>query len=216
MSSHDILERLIQTVARLAERVRHLEVVEIVAANLPAHTHAGAGQGGTVAHSATTGQGVNDHHNKSHAHTVADGSGAIATDQAVDIQSSLRVDSIVNDTGLAAGTYTPSLTNVANLDGSTVYVCQYLRVGNVVTVSGRVDVNPTTTATSTQLGISLPIAVGDFTASNQLGGVASSLTSPGEVAGIYADTVNERAQMQWITSDTANHAMLFTFTYLVV
>src|SRR5438093_13362661 len=35
---------------------------------------------------------------------------------------------------LDAGTYTPTLTNSVNVAASTAYVCQYLRVGAVVTV----------------------------------------------------------------------------------
>jgi hypothetical protein len=42
------------------------------------HDHADAAGGGTVAHSATTGQGTDDHHAKSHAHDGADGSGTVA------------------------------------------------------------------------------------------------------------------------------------------
>jgi hypothetical protein len=106
MSSHDVLERLIGAVARLAERVRHLEVVEIVAANLPSHTHAGAGQGGTVTHAITTGQTVNDHHDKSHSHTVADGSGAIASDQNISTTKNYQGQTAsINDD--AATSFTP-------------------------------------------------------------------------------------------------------------
>src|SRR5438552_1367658 len=37
-----------------------------------------------------------------------------------------------------SGSYTPRLTNVANLSASTAYTCQWMRVGNTVTVSGKV------------------------------------------------------------------------------
>lgn len=58
---------------------------------------------------------------------------------------------------VAAGTYTPTLTAVANVSTSTPSVMQWLRVGNTVTVSGRVDVKATAVAL-TQIGISLPVA----------------------------------------------------------
>lgn len=43
-----------------------LSSTAIVAGDLPAHTHAGAGQGGTIAHAVTTGQTTDDHHAQVH------------------------------------------------------------------------------------------------------------------------------------------------------
>lgn len=115
---------------------------------------------------------------------------------------------------LAYGTYTPTLTNVANLDSSTAYACQYLRVGSVVTVSGRVDVDPTTITTQTDLGISLPVA-SNFANSNECGGTAAS---PGvlQVAAINADATNDRAFLRFISTDTGSRSMAFSFTYLII
>lgn len=111
------------------------------------------------------------------------------------------------------GTYTPTLTNVSNLDASTAYACQYLRVGNTVTVSGQFDANATTAATDTLLSISLPIA-STFAASNQLGGVAMNNVNAGNAAAIYAS--GGIARVQWLPSVNTNQSYLFTFTYLVV
>lgn len=115
---------------------------------------------------------------------------------------------------LASGTYTPTLTNVLNLDASTAFQCQYLRVGAVVTVSGQFSVDPTATGL-TRLGISLPIA-SNFGATSDLGGCANSIAVASESAGIHADTTNDRAQVNWITTTTANNSMYFTFTYEVI
>lgn len=112
------------------------------------------------------------------------------------------------------GVYTPTLTNVANLDASTAFECQYMRVGNTVTVSGKVDVDPTLTATTTRLGISLPIT-SNFGATEDLGGVAFSTTAV-EGAGIFADATNDRAEMRWVSVGTSNAAMHFTFSYAVI
>lgn len=131
------------------------------------------------------------------------------------ITGSLQVDTIVNDTGLAHGKYTPTLTNVANLAASTAYECQYIRVGNTITVSGKVDVDPTLAVTSTQLGISLPVA-SNFGAAEDCAGTAFSPTISGMGAAILADTTNDRAQMQFVSSDTNSNAMYFTFTYEVL
>lgn len=115
----------------------------------------------------------------------------------------------------SSSVYTPTLTNVANLSASTAYECQYSRVGNTVTVSGRVDVDPTTTLTSTQLGISLPIA-SNFGATEDCAGVAYAPGIAAQGAGILADATNDRAQMQWMAADVTNQAMYFTFTYQVI
>lgn len=116
---------------------------------------------------------------------------------------------------LDSGTYTPTLTNVANLDASTAYECQYLRVGSTVTVSGRVDVDPTTTATNTHLGISLPIA-SNFAALNECGGAAFARLIAGQGAAILGDSTNNRAAMIWGAVDTTNQAMYFSFTYRII
>ena len=117
--------------------------------------------------------------------------------------------------GLRSGAYTPTLTNVANLDASTAYECQYLRVGSVVVVSGKVDVDPTLAATSTQLGISLPI-VSNLGASEDCAGTAFAAGVAGQGAAILGDTANDRAQMQWVSGDLANRGMFFIFAYQVL
>lgn len=116
--------------------------------------------------------------------------------------------------GLASGVYTPILTNTTNLAASTAYQCQYLRVGDVVAVAGKADVDPTG-AGSCVLGISLPIASA-FTTGLECGGVAFAIGVAGQGAGIFADATNDRMTMQWIAVDTANRGMFFTATYLVV
>lgn len=115
----------------------------------------------------------------------------------------------------SSGTYTPTLTNVANLDASTAYQCQYLRVGNTVTVSGRVDIDPTLPATTTQLGISLPVA-SNIGAVEDVAGVGSSPGIAAQVMAILGDVTNDRAELNWKSSDTTNQATYFTFTYRVI
>lgn len=112
-------------------------------------------------------------------------------------------------------TYTPTLTNVANLDASTAYSCQYMQVGNTVTVSGKVDVDPTVTVTSTRLGISLPVA-SNLANENELGGVAFCPAIAGQGAAIKADATNNRAEMIWLAGDVNNQSMFFTFSYRII
>lgn len=114
-----------------------------------------------------------------------------------------------------SGTYTPTLTNVTNVAASTAYECQYMRVGSTVSVSGKVDVDPTAATTVTQLGISLPIA-SNFGVAEDCAGVASSSDIISESAAILADATNNRAEMNWITTSLANHTMYFSFEYQVI
>jgi len=119
---------------------------------------------------------------------------------------------------IASGTYTPTLNNTSNIDSSTSAVCQYTRVGNVVTVSGTVSVDTTTTALATTLGLSLPIA-SNFATGTQLSGCGVSINGAGTSVvpvAISADTVNDRASLNWPAADTTNRPITFTFTYLIV
>lgn len=117
---------------------------------------------------------------------------------------------------VAAGIYTPVAVNVANLDATpSLSECQYMRVGNVVTVSGVATVNPTLVATVTQLGIPLPIA-SNFAAVEDCAGTAFASGIAGQGAAIIADASNNRAEMQWISGDVTNQTMQFIFTYQVI
>jgi len=113
---------------------------------------------------------------------------------------------------LASGTYTPTLTGVANIDAVTAYACKYLRVGNIVHVAGKMDVDATAVAL-TQIGISLPIASNLATDGDARGG-ASSLVP--ETMVIRGDAVNDRAEMIYTAVSTANHGVSFWFTYEII
>jgi hypothetical protein len=119
------------------------------------------------------------------------------------------------DGNVFSGTYTPTLTNTTNIAASTAYVCQYMRVGSVVTVSGRVDIDPTV-AGRIVLGLSLPIASA-LTAAEQLGGtfVAAGVTTV-NLGSIGADATNDRATFDGVVADVANRSYHFSFTYRVL
>lgn len=119
---------------------------------------------------------------------------------------------------VGSGTYTPTLTNVANLAASTARLTQWIRVANVVFVAGQFDLDPTTTATLTQVGISLPIASA-IANTFELGGTASapSLSAANsDSAAIIGDAANDRAQIQWTPVDVSNQTWAFTFAYQVI
>lgn len=113
------------------------------------------------------------------------------------------------------GTYTPTLTAVANVDTATPSVCQWLRRGNVITVSGRVDIDCTAAAnTLTQVGMSLPVA-SDLTVSGQLAGGGGIGQATYQNFLCLGDTANNRATLQFLSNGTTSAAAFFSFTYLV-
>jgi hypothetical protein len=125
---------------------------------------------------------------------------------------------IINDTTLnvLSGTYTPTLTNVTNVASSSSAQCQYSRVGNTVTVSGMLQLDPTSASVSTVLGISLPIA-SNFTLFTHCSGAAAAKGSASLSGAIVADTANDRANLQFInTADIANNFWHFEFTYTIL
>lgn len=116
---------------------------------------------------------------------------------------------------LAAGTYTPTLTSGANIASSAVSgTCQYMRVGNVVTVSGYIAITPTAAATDTYLFMSLPIA-SDITADFQLGGTGACFNIQ-QSAGISGDAVTNAALFRYISVGTGAGGFSFLFTYRIL
>ncbi len=145
--------------------------------------------------------------------------GGIATLRNINGSGLITVTQNANDITIAAptvtgGTYTPTLTNQTNVSASTAYSCQWMRVDGVVTVSGKVDIDPTSNAVQTRLGISLPVA-SNFGANGDCGGVATCVDIS-QVAGISADVTNDRATLELICTSTANRTFWFTFTYRVI
>lgn len=130
------------------------------------------------------------------------------------ISTSLQVAGGAVLTALTAGVYTPTLTNVANLDSTTALECQYLRVGNTVTVSGMVTVDPTAATTSTYFRMTLPIASNLGTAQD-LGGAGAGNFFAESVA-ISGDTGTDTALLWFQSATTSSHDLTFTFTYQVI
>lgn len=114
---------------------------------------------------------------------------------------------------IASGTYTPTLFNTTNLDGSTSHQGSYKRVGNIVDVDVTLEVDPTLVTTLTQLGISLPIA-SNFTSEYECNGQGNSSTSS-DSGRVYADPTNDRAVYEFTSITTSNHKVGIHFSYEV-
>lgn len=124
---------------------------------------------------------------------------------------------------IASGTYTPTLFATTNLTAATIAqgTWQWMRVGNVVTVSGVVTVQTTAGApTNTLLGISLPLAsnIGATGISDLAGCATISTLTPaqGNAAGVFGDVANDRATMRW-QSGLASAGQIWSvhFTYTI-
>lgn len=118
--------------------------------------------------------------------------------------------------GLASGTYTPTLTNVANITASTAATTRYTRIGDIVSVYGVVDIDPTSATTVSQMTLSLPIA-SNFANASDCAGVAATGGVTGYSGSIVAGTVGDVALLTFTTAtDVASQTWGFTFGYTVI
>lgn len=124
-----------------------------------------------------------------------------------------KIESLAAD--IASGTYTPTLTHVANISVSGAYACQYLRVGNTVTVSGKVEIQALVVTTTTRFRITLPVASA-FTTDEDLAGVGTG-SAEAELYAIFADATNDEAEFYVQSINNTNqHDIYFTFTYRII
>ena len=119
------------------------------------------------------------------------------------------------DGNVFSGTYTPSLTNTTNIAASSISTCQYMRVGNVVTVSGQVTIDPTA-AGACNMKMTLPIASA-FASSRQAGGTFATVTSgQADQGSIIADATGDQFEFRFTAVNVASAVYAFHVTYLVV
>ena len=170
--------------------------------------------------------GTNDMPGKLLFKTTADGASAPTTRMQIDSAGTITLASgsglsiartavtapATTDGNVFSGTYTPTLTNTTNIAASTAFASQYMRVGNVVTVSGRVTIDPTATGSIT-LGVSLPIA-STFTANQQCCG--TSANAFGDAIQVIADSTNLRATFTGTVADAGARLYAYNFTYQVL
>lgn len=114
---------------------------------------------------------------------------------------------------IASGTYVPTLTGILNVDSATVGVFQFMRVGNVVHVSGSLSVDTTSSATTTQVDISLPVASDLTNQGHCVGAGAAGVTLFGYING---ETTNNRASYIFTSTGTGALTHLVHFTYLIL
>jgi hypothetical protein len=122
-----------------------------------------------------------------------------------------------SDGNVFSGTYIPSLFTVGanNVEAASAVTCQYMRVGNVVTVCGQFTVQVTTGGTSFTLGMSLPVASA-FAFQREAGGSFSAGSTALTMNFIAADGTNDRFLLSGIMTDTTSRVCAFHATYRVI
>jgi hypothetical protein len=114
---------------------------------------------------------------------------------------------------IRSGTYTPTCTAGSNFDAFTCNTFQWLRVGNVVTVSGTITVDATTASASTTGRFDLPVA-SNLAVTADLSGTTG--TTSNEAGLVIADTVNDAVSLSYRAVGTASQTMSIHFTYEVL
>lgn len=115
---------------------------------------------------------------------------------------------------IASGLYTPTLSNTTNVSSSVAFECQYMRIDNVVTVSGMVTITASG-AGNTVLRMSLPIA-SNFGALEQCAGTHNQSSGTENAGVIYAGIASDTAEFNYTAVSTSALNRLFTFTYRII
>lgn len=118
---------------------------------------------------------------------------------------------------IGSGSYTPAATLSTNVAAASPAKAQYMRVGNVVTVSGYVNITATAASTTCRVYMSLPIASNLIGFSDLAGSggfrVPGMATSGTEVS---ADISADRATFMWEHgTNLGNNSLWYTYTYEV-
>ena len=121
---------------------------------------------------------------------------------------------------LTYGTYTPTWNDETNTSSITGYPCQWMRVGNTVTVSGKVDITANSANTDTQARATLPVSTtlgNDYELAGAFNcGEASGGTVPAPSGVCFANTTRSELMVKFFPIDTDSHSYFFTYTYQVI
>lgn len=140
-------------------------------------------------------------------------SATIKSTGAVVVSSTLGLNGV--EDSVKSGKYTPTLTNGTNVASSAVNTntFKYVRVGNVVNVSGWLSLSATSANTLTELEISLPIA-SNITSDEDVSGVANTLS--GGYGQIRENATNNTAKMYIQPTSTSNLVWYMEFSYVII
>jgi len=127
-------------------------------------------------------------------------------------QGIIYVDAAVGSTW---GTYTPTITDTLNVASSTSQPFQFIRVGNIVTVSGEFEATATASNTDARVRLNLP-ASANFVNRGYCSGAGSVVQTPaGQSVGVIGVTSNNTAEVRWLPLTTNSQDISVTFTYRI-
>lgn len=111
-----------------------------------------------------------------------------------------------------SGSWTPTITTVTNATASTSYKCNYTRMDDLVTISGRLAIQATATgATTVRMTLPVPLtAAGSLT---QAQGTFNDATTQG--GRVQLDTTTGLLDFSYTASTTTNTAFSFSATYRI-
>ncbi len=115
----------------------------------------------------------------------------------------------------SSGAYLPTYSSPANIDTVILDSLSYSRVGDVVTVSGELQVNVTLAATATSFLLTIPVT-SSFTAASQCGGAGNSPTAVSWSAGINAASGTSTVKVAFVSTVSVTQQPLdFIFQYRI-
>lgn len=115
--------------------------------------------------------------------------------------------------GGITGTYTPTATGLSNVTSASPNQANYVKNGNIVTVTGTMGIQPTLAVTFTSLKITLPFP-STFVSTLEASGVAVS--GIGTAGNIYAGSGVDVVTIQFTPATTSNLFWGYSFSYEIV
>lgn len=116
---------------------------------------------------------------------------------------------------IASGTWTPTVTDEGNVSALSTGGCQYLRVGNVVSFSGFVNVTPASGGASCYLSFTVPINSA-FAGYENACGSGCDAGGLNEAVALYATGTPNRIFMRFYAATTTPRAISFSGCYLII
>jgi hypothetical protein len=145
----------------------------------------------------------------------------VTSAQGVDVDGVLLKDNtiLVGSAGTAIGTisegvYTPTISALTNVAASTMHQCTWYRVGNRVTVFGRIDIDPTSDTSATFFEMDIPV-VSNFTQGWDAGGAGVYNANLRNAVAIFAVASNDTFQFAFLSDGTSEAGLPFSVSYLI-
>lgn len=153
--------------------------------------------------------------------TIASSTGAVTASSSVTASSFIKSggtssQALIADGSvqtLTSGIYLPTATNVSNTSAITIDTAQYMRVGSVVTVSGRITFTNTLNSPS-QISITLPISTVVSSVGNVAGTGNENVAMKSAIIRGRTGTNDALLEVDGLNSST--YTIYYTYTYRIL